>query len=180
MKTTKTIGQKYKIRPFNRESYLAEYMGQFHIGGKPSDDLLVFRFDFYTMSPHRCFMLLNKGKHAVVGSSLEEMVDAFNRNINYVGRGYEFIQVGMTKMSKEEFLSQIQATTAKPERIQECLDTGRFSGGYGARGEIKMCPDCKTLRDTTCSACGCGSCVVCNHRWTCMPITPTPILIGVV
>lgn len=34
-------------------------------------------------------------------------------------------------------------------------------------GEIKYCPGCKSEQQTTCSACGCGSCTVCGWRWSC-------------
>lgn len=36
--------------------------------------------------------------------------------------------------------------------------------------ERKYCPECKTEQDTTCCACGCGHCVICNYKWCCLPI----------
>lgn len=31
------------------------------------------------------------------------------------------------------------------------------------------CPDCEVERETTCSACGCGSCLTCGYRFSCNP-----------
>ena len=43
-------------------------------------------------------------------------------------------------------------------------------------GEIKYCPTCNDIRTTTCSACGCGSCLTCRYRFTCMPELPSQII----
>lgn len=34
-------------------------------------------------------------------------------------------------------------------------------------GEIKYCPQCETISQTTCCCCGCGRCVTCGHQWCC-------------
>ncbi len=36
-------------------------------------------------------------------------------------------------------------------------------------GEIKNCPECKKIVKTTCTACGCGSCIECGYRFSCLP-----------
>lgn len=37
-------------------------------------------------------------------------------------------------------------------------------------GWTQYCPVCKTRRETTCSACGCGRCLVCGYAWSCRPL----------
>ena len=42
-------------------------------------------------------------------------------------------------------------------------------GGDCDYGEKKHCPTCNEIRQTTCVACGCGSCTTCGHRFSCGP-----------
>jgi hypothetical protein len=42
-------------------------------------------------------------------------------------------------------------------------------------GELRHCPTCNDMRITGCSACGCGSCYVCHHKFTCRPLDINPI-----
>lgn len=52
----------------------------------------------------------------------------------------------------------------------------------GNRGEVKFCPTCEGLRMTSCVACGCGNCLTCGYRWTCMvyPVDPVQIRFGLI
>lgn len=45
-------------------------------------------------------------------------------------------------------------------------------------GEIKFCPNCEKEVETTCAACGCGRCTICDYRWTCLPNFPFPNTAG--
>lgn len=42
-------------------------------------------------------------------------------------------------------------------------------------GEVKWCPQCKSIQQTTCSVCGCGICTTCGYRWWCIPMYDTKI-----
>ncbi len=37
-------------------------------------------------------------------------------------------------------------------------------------GWIQNCPRCQEKVQTTCSVCGCGSCCVCDYRFSCAPV----------
>lgn len=37
-------------------------------------------------------------------------------------------------------------------------------------GWKQHCPRCNQVRETTCSACGCGNCLTCGYRFCCIAI----------
>jgi len=61
-----------------------------------------------------------------------------------------------TQIEKDEILNSKSTGAAT-------LSTGKWHGW------IQNCPQCKELRITGCSACGCGHCYTCNYRFTCLP-----------
>jgi hypothetical protein len=139
---------------------------------KDKNRLPVFKFEFYTHDPKTCFVILENGKWVAGGHSVEEMMETLFREISFEGNGYEKIQIGTTKIDKHEFIQQAKLTSMSDAEINKAVQKGKYYTVFGRNGEIKHCPICKVLRDTSCSACGCGSCSVCNYRWSCMPVSP--------
>ena len=46
-------------------------------------------------------------------------------------------------------------------------------------GWKQYCPQCKEIRNTTCSTCGCGRCLTCDYRFSCMPAQMSDLHNGV-
>lgn len=67
------------------------------------------------------------------------------------------------KNCKEEFETSVDYLCIKCNSILEY-------------GDKKYCPHCKCIRNTSCTACGCGSCLVCSYQFICNPVDVNSIL----
>ena len=67
------------------------------------------------------------------------------------------------------------------EQIEQTILNGCYSSHHNHKGEIKWCPNCQKIRQTSCCACGCGNCKICNYRWCCgqPPLYSTNIIFPV-
>jgi hypothetical protein len=186
------IGQKYRINPFGQNTKWnhkfqrsvpydgddAEFVGWIRLKNK--EKLPVFKFNFYSHGDPTCFVVLENGKWVVGGNNVEQMMQNFHREIDYFGKGYEFVTVGNNKLSIDDFTQQALEAGVPDDHIEESIKTGFYYTAYSKNGgEIKWCPSCNKIRKTDCGACGCGSCSVCGERWTCMPVVNLPNFVSV-
>ena len=114
-------------------------------------------------------MALDKyGKCLCAGHNVNELMEDFKKQFYFNGTKHEEIQIGNKKLLKEEFVRQMKEIGVKEEIIDQSLLRGSYSYyNNNGKGEVKWCPECDRLRQTSCCACGCGSCEVCGHRWSC-------------
>ena len=95
----------------------------------------------------------------------------------YVGCDHATIKVGERDIPREEFILECSEAGVKTEDVKRSLEEGMFCQSYTSKGEIKVCPSCNKIRQTSCCACGCGSCEVCGHRWNCgSPVNFGPVV----
>lgn len=168
------LGQNCTINPYGVQEYPAVFMGYMGVGDTDSQDFPVYYLDFYSTGPRgaNCYMTLFKGKRFALGETIEEMEQNFLGKFVYNGLSRAIIKVGPRTLGVSAFREECKKTTMDRVTTDNVVLIGRYSGSYGKYGEIKACPSCGALRDTTCSACGCGSCRTCGYRWTCMPTEP--------
>lgn len=169
------LGQKYEIAPFGRSEIVKDTisMGTF-VGyiqkkeGYPTSTKVKWPVFETTHYGHSILFALDKGECGARGATVKELMDDFNRNHTFWGTKYETIKVaGGPKLLKEEFIRQMGLAGFPAPKLENCLMTGEFYMTYFEGGEVKWCPRCKMIRQTTCCACGCGNCKTCDHRWTC-------------
>lgn len=94
------------------------------------------------------------------------MLEEYKRIINFWGNQYKTIKVGGLELDKGEFIKQCTDVGFDWSKIQEFLNQGYYMVQH-RNGEVKYCPKCSKIRQTSCSACGCGSCSICGYRWVC-------------
>ncbi len=164
------IGQTYLLKVFSEPEEM-EYLGEIKTrqlnGSKASVSFEAFRRQSFGQPD---LIALHNGEFFVRSykNCVEDLVTEVGKNFTFVGKGYERIAVGSTSLSIEEFRKQV-ADLLTDAQIEEVVSKGRFYSHGSNKGEIKWCPGCKQIRQTSCSACGCGSCANCGYRWTCMP-----------
>ena len=103
-------------------------------------------------------------------NKVDSLLESVRKMFFYEGAGHQeiFITVGVS-LSPEVFREQTKALLTE-EEIKDSIFKGRFYTKTSKNGgQIKYCPECKAIRQTSCSACGCGSCETCNHSWVCQP-----------
>lgn len=69
--------------------------------------------------------------------------------------------LNLTKEQQEFFLDTLKFHT----------ETKYTHKDYVWHGNVQHCPTCNKTRITSCSACGCGYCYTCNHRFSCNSTT---------
>lgn len=171
------IGSSYDICPHGRENYRAICVGYVRFENK--NKYPVFKFDFYAYPPKLCYLALDEEDRWLAGGhSHEEMIENFKSQLNFYGTSYKAIKIGEHELSKEEFVKQASEAGVKIQDIHETLLRGYFLTCYPQEGggEIKWCPKCNQIRHTSCSACGCGNCDVCEHRWCCRGDEPNQFI----
>ena len=173
-----TIGQKYTINPhgtdskWNRHSQKwepysgseAEYVGEIEID---KFKVPVFKFDFYSFDDPTCYVALYNNRWMCGAGSIEKLLIEMKSKVHYKGKGYLKINTKGGPMEIDEFKSQAERAGIEDSKISEFVMNGSFYSTQSQKGEIKYCPSCKVIRQTSCCACGCGSCEKCGHRWTC-------------
>ena len=174
MHVSYTIGVQYEIHPWGLDGEKAEFVGYIRSAQDP-EGFPVFKLkDFYKFQPadsdtKDCLMVLRNGRTVATGSSVSALMTDFQRQFHYVGSEYKTIKVADTEVTRDEFVAQARAAGVSDKRIQESLEGGGYSEEQNYHGQIKWCPTCKGIRQTSCCACGCGECKTCGKRWVCMP-----------
>jgi hypothetical protein len=186
---TYTIGKRYTVHPFNLDKYDAEFVG--YIGDNYSDPMQafcfpVFKFPFFWSPPGEpkaiALVALHNGRWLAGGKTVEELMTELTRRLSYRGTEYQSIRIsgdeGGGSLSRDEYVRQATEAGVSQADIDAALLRGRhFDTTHGKSGWTKYCPTCKRLRDTSCSACGCGSCKTCDHRWCCNPTPLEPLTV---
>lgn len=181
------LGQEYEIAPFGRSDIVKDSIGMARfVGylqkrwGYPTSTTIkwpVFKTVHYGQP---ILYALDNGLCGARGENVKELMDDFAKNHSFWGVEHETIDVtqdGKVLLSKDEFIQQMGAAGIERSRLDECLNEGRYFTFYFNGGEIKWCPACGAMRQTTCCACGCGNCKVCGHRWICgTPVNLAPML----
>jgi dUTP pyrophosphatase len=68
------------------------------------------------------------------------------------------------KSNKEGYISNSNEKLQNEGVCPHCLKDLTY-------GWKQHCPQCKEIRNTTCSACGCGRCLTCDYRFCCNPVS---------
>jgi hypothetical protein len=171
------IGEKYWLKVFidpEEMEYLGEITTERYNGGMADIAFDVFRRDSFGR-PDLIAVYNGKFVTRTFDNTVEGLVKAVGSIFTFVGQGYQTIKVGNIVLTIEEFKEQAKDLLTQKE-IEEVILRGRYMtlSKYSKNktnnyGEVKWCPDCKRIRQTGCSACGCGSCEACGYRWACLP-----------
>lgn len=171
MNTKYQIGHQYPIKLFT-ELETMEYLGEIKpLRYEVSGVNIVFdvwrrffcgRYDLLATYNGKFFT-------RTYDNTVEGLVKAIGNAFGFKGKGYINILVGDIRLTLEEFQEQVKGLLTEKE-ISETISLGRYYSRTNNCGEIKWCPQCHQIRQTSCSACGCGNCNVCKYRWTCIYI----------
>lgn len=168
------LGQKYKVKFFLEEEEM-EYVGQIKTE-KFNGSTVDIKFDVWRRwsygRPDLFCVYNGKFFTRCYDNKVETLQEEIGKNFRFEGVGRSYITVGSKDISIEEFRKQVSGLLIK-EEIDSCVLRGRFSCANTGKGEIKYCPSCQVIRQTSCCACGCGSCEECGYRWSCRPDMPT-------
>ena len=170
------IGQKYLLKVF-LESEEMEYLGEIKMS-QYNGSTVAIAFDVFrrwSFGREDLFALHN-GEFFVRSykNTIEDLVKAVGNTFCFEGKGHAYVSVGNIALCIQEFRNQTFRLLTESQ-IEEAILKGRYLCVTNNQGEIKWCPQCQKIRQTTCVTCGCGGCVRCNHKWTCMP-APIPIV----
>jgi len=167
-----TIGEKYINKAFLEPEEM-EYLGQIKTT-QYNGTLADIRFDVWRRHSYGrpdLFATYN-GKFLTrsYDATVEGLLKSIQKMFVYEGAGHKhvFITYGV-RLSPEAFREQTKDLLTE-EEIEGCILKGCFWPRNKNNGEIKYCPECKAIRQTSCAACGCGSCESCGHRWVCTPM----------
>lgn len=178
------IGKRYTVCPHDLDKHDAEFVG--YIGDYSSTFNLcfpVFKFPFFWSPPGEpkamALVALHKGRWLGGGKTVEELTADVYRRLTYRGTEHQLVKIGGgVSLSRAEYVQQATECGVGQGAIDEALERGyHYDTTHGKSGWTKHCPTCKRLRDTSCCACGCGTCETCGHRWCCTPTTIEPLTI---
>lgn len=162
------IGEKYILKIFlepEEMEYLGEIKTKHYNGSNVKIKFDVFRRYSYGR-PDLIAVYNNEFFTRTYDNTIEGLTKAVGDAFRFEGKGYTHILVGDARLTIEEFQEQTKDLLTK-EEITETILLGTYYTRNTNYGEIKWCPQCKKIRQTTCSACGCGSCKNCGYRWCC-------------
>jgi hypothetical protein len=168
------IGQTYLLKVFlepEEMEYLGEVKTRQYNGSCVTIKFDVFRRYSYGRPD---LIALYDGEFFTrsYNNSVEDLTKEVGNAFRFKGKGYSHISVGNISLSISEFLEQTNGLL-KEIQIEETILNGRYVSCQNHNGEIKWCPQCDKIRQTSCSACGCGNCQNCGYRWCCRPIDLT-------
>ena len=167
------IGQKYLLKVF-MEAEEMEYLGEVktaQLNGSQVD-IRFEAFRRYSFGQPDLFAIYNGEFFTrTYDNTVEGLAKAVGNTFRFEGKGYTYISVDGIRLTVEEFKSQVKNLLTE-EEASETISLGRYFVRNKNYGEIKWCPRCKKIRQTTCAACGCGSCKICEYRWSCHPSSP--------
>lgn len=87
--------------------------------------------------------------------------------------GKYFLHIDKNDYPKQTEKENEATLFIKPsEVLQKLTDLTATESNY--IGWIQNCPKCQEKVQTTCSACGCGRCLVCDYRFVCNPYYQNP------
>jgi len=162
------IGQTYLLKMFGEPEEM-EYLGAVKSkqlnGSRVNIEFDVFRRYFYG-KPDLIVVYNDEFFTRSHDNSVEGLVKAIGNAFSFYGKGHTTISINDVKLSIDEFKEQTKNLLTEAE-IEETISSGRYFTRNRGYGEIKWCPNCKKIRQTTCSACGCGDCKNCAYRWVC-------------
>lgn len=164
------IGQTYFINIFfepEKMEYLGEIKNTQYNGNGEAIVFEVFRR--YTYG-HPDLIATYNGEFFTrsYNNSVEDLVKQIGNIFRFRGKGYTHISIKKDViLTIDEFKEQAQNLLTE-EEITETILLGKYFIHNKNAGEIKWCPQCKKIRQTTCCACGCGSCTDCGYRWVCL------------
>ena len=163
-----TIGEKYTVKIFIDPEEM-EYLGQIktlQYNGSAADIRFdVWRRDKYGQ-PDLIAAYNDKFFTRTYDNLVESLVEDVGKAFRFRGLGHSEINIGGAKVSIDEFRRQCEGLLSY-EKVEESILNGVYAPVQNHAGEIKYCSECKVIRQTSCSACGCGSCKECGRRWCC-------------
>lgn len=162
------LGEKYYLKVFIDVEEM-EYLGQLEIynGVGTLITCAVFKRIHYGRPD---IVALHNDKFFIrpTGNTINGFGQAISEGVRFIGLGHETISVngGECKLTIEEFKEQVRGLVSD-KVVEECILSGEFWSSYSSKGQIKWCNNCRKIRQTSCCACGCGSCESCGHSWYC-------------
>jgi hypothetical protein len=169
------IGEKYLLKVFVHVEEM-EYLGEIKTS-QCNGSTVDVRFEVFRRysfgRPDLIALYNNNFFTRAYDNTVESLAQAVGNAFRFEGKGYTHISLGKTSLTVEEFRNQVKDLLTE-KQTEEAISLGKYFAINNNYGEIKWCPECKKIRQTTCCACGCGSCKDCDYRWTCFP-TNSPI-----
>ena len=162
------IGEKYWLKVF-LEMEEMEYLGEIktkQLNGSDVDiKFQVFRRFSYGQ-PDLIATYNGEFFTRSYDDTVEGLTKAVGDGFRFEGVGYKTVLVSDVSLTIQEFKEQTKDLLSQ-EEIEKVILGGVYYTHH-KNGEIKWCPTCQKIRQTSCCACGCGSCKSCGYRWTCM------------
>jgi hypothetical protein len=162
------INEVYTLRVFSEPEEM-EYLGKIQNSKTNGADTSIVFEVFRRMSFGRLDLMALASNKFIARSydgTIEGLLAEIRKGLTFFGSGHDSITVGDKKLQIGEFKAQV-AGLLTDEQIEESVLRGRYDAINNGHGEVKWCPSCGRVSQTSCAACGCGNCKTCGHRWTC-------------
>lgn len=163
------IGKKYSLNVFlkpEKMEYLGKIKTRLYDGNFTNIEFDVFKRYSYGR-PDLIAIYNGKFFARSYDNTIEDLIKDIGMAFKFKGKGYTHILVGNIRLTIEQFKEQTKNLLTKKE-IEEIILEGEYIVRSKNGGEIKWCPQCLKIRQTTCCACGCGNCNNCQYRWVCV------------